>query len=530
MRHPRPQLRLHWATAAAVWLFAAAKAAMAQSLTLALAATPTAIDPHFHNLVPNNAIAAHVFDRLVHQDERQALTPGLAESWRALSETAWEFRLRAGVTFHDGSPVEAEDVAASLRRVPAVPNSPGPFTQFVRGIAAVEVVDARTLRITTRGPQPLLPTDLSVIAIIPRRFETASTAEFRSGAAMIGSGPFRFESFTPGDRVVLARNDAYWGGAPAWARATLRIVPNDSARVAGLLAGDVDGIEAAPISQLDALRRRQDMKLWRATSNRVMFISFDTFREVTPEATARDGQPLPANPLRDVRVRRAISMAINRAAIVDRLMSGQAIAAGGLLAQGFFGASPNLPPPAYDPDGARRLLREAGYPDGFRLTIHGPNDRFPNDEQILQAVAQMLTRVGIDLRAEAMPFNLILSQGGPPSYAFSAMLLGWGSNTGEASSPLRGLLATTDRSLGLGVANRGRYSNPALDAIIIRALGTVDDGSRRALLEEVQERAMADQALVPILYQMNIWATRSSIAYVPRADEFTLARFFTPAH
>ena len=141
-----------------------------------------------------------------------------------------------------------------------------------------------------------------------------------------------------------------------------------------------------------------------------------------------------------------------------------------------------------------------------------------------------LTRIGIEVRAEAMPFNLILSQGGPPNYAMSAMLLGWGSNTGEASSPLRGLLATVNRDRGLGVANRGRYSNPALDAIIVQALGTVDDGSRRALLEQAQEVAMADQALAPILYQVNIWAARGGITYVPRADEFTLARFFTPAN
>ncbi|MGG5818083.1 ABC transporter substrate-binding protein [Falsiroseomonas sp. HW251] len=504
--------------------------ASAQTLAVALASNPTSVDPHFHNLVPNNAIAAHVFDKLVHQDERQQLIPGLAESWRAVSETEWEFRLRPGVTFHDGAPLEAEDVAASLRRVPTVPNSPGPFTQFTRGIAEVEVVDARTLRIRTRGPQPLLPTDLSVINIIPRRLESATTADFNAGRAMVGSGPFRFDSFTPGERVVVTRNEGYWGGAPPWQRATLRIVPNDSARVAALLAGDVDAIEAAPITQLEQLRRRNEIKLWRITSNRVMFISFDTFREVTPHATARNRQPLPSNPLRDVRVRQALSLAINRQLITERLMENEAIPAGGLLADGFFGANPRLTPPAFDPDQARRLLREAGYPDGFRLTVHGPNDRFPNDDKILQAVAQMLTRIGIETRAEAMPFNLILSQGGPPQHAFSAMLLGWGSNTGEASSPLRALVATVDRDRGLGVGNRGRYSNPAIDAVIIRALGTVDDPARSALLQQASEMAMQDQALVPILYQVNIWATRGSIAYTARADEWTLARFFTPAN
>lgn len=502
--------------------------ARAQNLTVALASNPSAVDPHFHNLVPNNAIAAHVFDKLVHQDARQALIPGLAKSWRPLSDTVWEFRLREGVTFHDGTSLEAEDIAASLRRVQAVPNSPGPFTQFTRGIAAVEVVDSRTLRFTTRSAQPLLPTDLSVINIIPRRFETATTAEFRAGGAMVGSGPFRFESFTPGDRVVLTRNDAYWGGAPSWQRVTLRIVTNESTRAATLLAGDVDAVEAVPIAQLDTLRRRPDIRLWRAVSNRVMFLSFDTFRESTPFATQRGGQPLPANPLRDVRVRRAISKAINRPLIIERLMEGEAIAAGGLLADGFFGASPRLPPEAFDLDGARRLLREAGLPNGFALTIHGPNDRFPNDEKILQAVAQMLARAGIETRAEALPFNTTLSQGGPPQHAFSAMLLGWGSNTGEASSPLRALLATNDRERGMGVGNRGRYSNPALDAVIGQALGTVDDTERRALLERASEMAMADQALVPILYQVNIWATRRGLSYAPRADEWTLARFFTP--
>lgn len=508
-------------------LLLAPLAAMAQSLTLALATPPTSLDPHFHNLVPNSVIAAHVFDRLVHQDARQQLTPGLAVSWRPLDATTWEFRLRAGVTFHDGTPFGPEDVAASLRRVPWVPNSPGSFAQFTRGIAAVEIVDPTTLKISTNGPQPLLPTDLSVIAIVPRRFETAPTDAFRDGSAMIGTGPFRFVAFEDGSRLRLSRNGGYWDGAIPWERVTISVVPNDSARVAALLSGDVDAIEAVPIAARDTLTRRDGVKLWRATGNRVAFLAFDTARETSPFVTARGGAPI-ANPLRDPRVRRAVSLAINRTVLVERLMEGEAIAAGGLLAEGFFGASPRLRPDPFDIEAARRLLTEAGVPNGFAMTLHGPHDRFPNDDKLLQAVAQMLARVGIEARAETLPYSILLSQGGPPNFAYSAMLLSWGSNTGEVSSPLRSLLATTDRAAGLGVANRGRYSNPALDRLIRQALGTVDDAARRELLERASEIAMADQAIVPILYQVNIWATRNNIAYAARADEMTLARFFTP--
>ncbi len=501
--------------------------ALAQSLTIALATPPTSLDPHFHNLVPNSVMAAHVFDRLVHQDAQQQLTPGLALSWRPIGDTAWEFRLRPGVTFHDGTPFGPEDVAASLRRVPWVPNSPGSFAQFTRGIASVEIIDATTLKITTNAPQPLLPTDLSVIAIVPARFERAPTEAFRDGTAMIGTGPFRFTAFEDGNRLRLSRNDAYWDGAVPWARVTINVVPNDSARVAALLAGDADAIEAVPIAARDTLLRRDGVRLWRATGNRVAFLAFDTFREHSPFVTARGGGPI-ANPLRDARVRRAISLALNRTQMVDRLMEGEAIAAGGFLAPGFFGANPRLVPDPFDLDAARRLLAEAGFPNGFAMTLHGPHDRFPNDDKILQTTAQMLARIGIEARAETLPYSMLLSQGGPPNFAYSAMLLSWGSNTGEVSSPLRSLLATTDRAAGLGVANRGRYSNPALDALIRQALGTVDDTARRGLLERASEVAMADQAIVPILYQVNIWATRGNIAYAARADEMTLARFFTP--
>jgi peptide/nickel transport system substrate-binding protein len=274
------------------------------------------------------------------------------------------------------------------------------------------------------------------------------------------------------------------------------------------------------------IKSTPNLSLWQIVSNRVIYLHVDSHRDQTPQATDKTGAVLPNNPLKDVRVRKALSKAINRPAIVERVMEGQAIAAGGLLPEGFFGASRKLKPEAYDPEGARKLLTEAGYPNGFGLTIHGPNDRYPNDEKILQAIGPMFSRIGVDTKVVTLPWATFASQGSAPNYAFSVMLVGWGSGTGEVSSPLRSLIASVGP--GRGASNRGRYSNPKVDQLIEQALTTVDDEKREKLLEDATELAMADQAIIPLHYQINIWATRKGLAYVPRADEYTLAHLVKP--
>ncbi|MFY7780741.1 MAG: ABC transporter substrate-binding protein, partial [Tagaea sp.] len=172
----------------------------AQDLVMGLGGNITSIDPHFHNLAPNNNIAAHIFDRLVHQDEQQRLIPGLATEWRAIDETTWEFKLRRDVRFHDGSPFDAEDVVATIKRVPWVPNSPSSFNIATRPIVETIVVDPHTVRFKTARPYPLLPTDLSIVNVVSRRHVESPTAAFNQGAAAVGTGPFRFVEFAPGDR------------------------------------------------------------------------------------------------------------------------------------------------------------------------------------------------------------------------------------------------------------------------------------------------------------------------------------------
>ena len=496
--------------------------AYAEDIVIAVGSEVTAMDPHYHNTGNNNQIVGVIYDRLLHQDSSQQLGPGLAVEWGPIADDVWEFKLREGVTFHDGSAFTAEDVVFSYERVPNVPNSPSSFSIYTDGIAEIIVVDDYTMQFRTNGPYPLLPIDLSTIQIVSSEMADATTEDYNSGAASIGTGPYRFVSYTPGESIVLEANPDYWGGAPEFDTVTYRPISSDAARVAALLAGDVDLIANVPTSDIATLEDNSDIVLSQGVSNRVIYLHVDSRRVYSPYVSDNDGNEI-FNPFQDVNVRRAISMAIDRDTIVEEVMEGIAIPAGQVLPEGFFGVSENIDVPEYDPDGARELLAEAGYPDGFRLTIHGPNDRYINDEQIAQAIAQMLTRVGITTEVETMPRSVYFGRatGDENGSEFSLMLVGWGSGTGEASSPLRALLHTRDDETGLGRTNRGRYSSAPFDATLQLALNTVDDDMRQALLARATEIAMREVGLIPTHFQVNTWGSRVGLRYTPRTDEYT---------
>ena len=497
----------------------------AKELTVGLASEPSSIDPHYHNLTPNNALAREIFDRLVMPDDKQILKPGLAVSWKAVDDLTWEFKLREGVKWHDGSPFTADDVVFTFERAPDVPNSPSSFGTYLKG-KTIEKVDDFTVRIKTETPYPLMPNDMSTFSIVSKKHGAgAGTEDYNSGKASVGTGAYKFVEWVPGDRIVLARNDDFWGDKPEWEKVTIKPIKSGPARLAALLAGDVDFIEGVPTTDIERLRDDKEITLSQGISNRVIYLHLDHFRDDSPFVKAADGGAI-KNPLRDARVRKAISKAINRDAIVSRVMEGVAVKAGQLLPEGFFGVSEKLQPVDYDPEGAKKLLTEAGVADGFQLTIHGPNDRYINDAKIAEAIAQMLTRVGIKTAVETMPKSVYFkraSRGGPDGTPeFSFVLVGWGAGTGEASSPLKSLLHTYDKDRGFGASNRGRYSNPDVDKLVEEALSTIDDGKRAALLAEATEVAVEDGGIIPLHYQVNTWAGRKGIVYTARTDETTL--------
>jgi peptide/nickel transport system substrate-binding protein len=392
-------------------------------------------------------------------------------------------------------------------------------------VATTTVVDAHTLRVKTRYPYGALPEDLNSILIVSKKHaQNAGPEDFDAGRALVGTGPYKFLRYQRGDRLELERHPQWWGKAPAWNKVTLRILPADPSRTAALLSGEIDAIEHVPSADIKNINKNNKLRVTQTTSWRTILLHLDQYRAQPPGVSDLNGKPLAANPFRDPRVRLAISKAINREAISSRVMEGLAVPAANIVSPGVFGHNSALKAEGYDPEGAKRLLAEAGYPNGFRVTLAGPNNRYINDEQVLQTVAQLLTRAGIQTRVEAAPMSAFLGRVRKEETSFA--LLGWGSFAADLA--LRSLVAAPNADKGYGAWNWGRYANPKVDTLMEQALGSVDRAKREALAREANTLAMQDLAFIPLHHQVVSWAMRANLAYAPRTDEFTFAHHFTP--
>jgi len=496
---------------------------VAAELKFVMSSPPTSMDPHFYYASANVNVSEHIFESLVKLDADSHIVPGVAESWRLVNERTWEFKLRKGVKFHDGSEMTAEDVIWSLDRPATIVNSPGKMDVFTKEIISKKIVDKYTVQLTTAGPYPLMPVDLVAILIVSKRAtQGLSSDDFNQGKGMIGTGPFKFVSYLRDDRVELARNDAYWGEKPEWDKVTIRFIPNNATRMAALLSGDVQAIENVPTADLPQAKNNAKISIFSKVSQRTVYVYLDTKRSPSPFVTDKAGVPLAKSPLTNPDVRRAISMAINRDAIKTRIMEGLSEPTNNMVAPTAFGYNPNLKAVKYDPDGARKLMEKAGYKDGFNVTFHTPNNRYINDEKIAQAIAQNLSRIGITVKVDASPMATYASRGARHEYSIG--LLGWGPI--EASSPLRALIACEDSKKGYGTQNWSLYCNPAMMAPMEKALVTEDDAERSRLFQESMAVAINDGAVLPIHQQFTTWATQKGIVYAPRTDERTYAFSF----
>ncbi len=513
-------------SAAVMLAFGTFSSAMARDLVIALKTEPSSMDPQYHALTPNTQISQTIFDTLVATDAQLKPQPGLAESW-TVDGKVWTFKLRPGVKFSDGTPFTAEDVVFTYDRVPKVPNSPSPFTLYLGSVAKTEAVDPMTVRITTKEVAPNLLVNLAQLPIMSKKAasgpaaEGKTTTELNSGDGLVGTGPYKFVSWKRGAEFVLGRNDNYWGKKPEWDRVVYRPISNAAARVAALLAGDVDMIEDPPTDDLPKLKGDKKLYVEETPSVRVVYVALDQYAEPSPGIQGTD-----KNPMKDKRVREALSLAINRDALVERVMGGVALPAGNLLPYPMVGSSKeHSKAPKADVEKAKALLKEAGYPNGFSITLGSPSGRYVNDSKVAQAIASMWTRIGVKTSVDAMAPPVFFKN--RDSYAFSAYLAGWSVTSGEMSNALTSLLVTRNPEAGLGTTNRSRYSNPKMDELVKEASSTMDDAKRADLLAKASNIAMDDYAMLPVHFELSVWAMKGDIRYQGRPDQVTLAQFAT---
>jgi peptide/nickel transport system substrate-binding protein len=470
------------------------------------------LDPHYANLNENTSLLSHIYERLVYQNEKLELKPGLATSWRPLSDTQWEFKLRENVRFHDGSDFTADDVVYTIERIRDVLKPPsGGFRSYVSGIKAMSAPDPLTLVIETNAPVPNLPLFFSSIFVMNRPSGGYQTTEdLNTGRSSIGTGPYRFESWSSGERLRLARNDSYWGEKPAWPTVSVRVVGNPAARVAALSTGEVDVADAIPARDVASLKERGP-RIANIGAARINFVQFDVSRDTLPGVTNKSGEPI-ANPFKNPLVRRALAMATDRGILVDKILAGYGTAAAQVFPNGLPGTSANLTAGSPNYDEARSLLAKAGFPDGFNLVLAGPAGRYPGDAESLQAIAQSWARIGVNAQPSAAPFSVFNTKRAAGEYA-----VWYGGTSGEAVDViLHALIASPDPERGTGALNFGKYQNATFDVMLAKAEGIKEGPERNQALGEAAELVMADQPIIPLYHFHHI------VGFGPRIGSYVM--------
>jgi peptide/nickel transport system substrate-binding protein len=507
---------------------ACTSAASAEEFKWAVNTDPQTMDPHAVNSTPVLGFLNNVYEGLVRRGKDMAIEPALATGWEPIGEGAgWRFTLREGVRFHDGAAFTAEDVLFSYQRA----SSPESDTaSWFAPVSEVTVVDDYTVDFMTAAPNPLFPSSIANWMIMDSGWaeanDTARPDKENGNFATLnanGTGAFRVTAREPGLRTVLEPFADWWGEAEHnITRAELTPIQNPATALAALLSGDVDFINPVPIQDVARLASNPDVKVVQGIEARVIMLGFPHEAEALKYSAETQGE----NPFADPRVRRAVAHAVNVPAILQTIMRGNAEPVNQLVSSAMNGYSEALAAaPAHDPEQARALLAEAGYPEGFSFGFKCPNDRYLNDEAVCQAVTGMLAQVGLNATLEAMPVNNYWPELRADN--FDMFLLGWSPGTFDAEHPIRFLVATPNEEKKLGSWNFGGYSNDRIDTLLPMIQSELDEAERQAMLDEVAQIVTEEQAYVPLYVQPLVWGTRANIDLTQRPDDFFLLRWVT---
>lgn len=514
-------------SAVAAALLATSAAAGAQTLSIGFADPISSADPQLNNHAGDRSLALHFWDSIINSRDGGKLEPALASSWKALDDKTWEFKLRSDIKWQDGTPFTADDIVFSFQRARNVPGTVASYTGALRTVESTTAKDAQTVIIKTNTPNPMLPLDIASIYIVSKHIgDKSKTEDYNAGRAMVGTGPYKFVSYSPGDRTVFERSPTYYGPKPLWEKVNYRFINNGAARTAALLAGDVDVIDKVAVTDVEKLRKTPSVSVFTYPGLRVLLLQPSQRPGPNEFITDNAGKPLAQNPLQDQRVRQALSVAINRKAIADRVLQGTVTEANQWMPKGTFGYNPDVKDIAYNAEQAKKLLAAAGFPQGFQVTIHVPGDRYPQAPETVQAVAQFWTRAGVKTKVEVVPWSVYSSRATKNEYAVS--VIAWGNGTGEAGYGLLQTLATNDAKRGRGANNWGRYSNESVDKALDAATVEFDARRREAMFRHAVKLVTDDVGHIPLFHYQNIWAAKKGLKVVPLLSDRTTAMQVTP--
>lgn len=486
-------------------------AVWADTLKVATDSPVASLDPYFHNETPTNSATYNIFDGLMNFDKDLNPYPVLAKSWRRLDDVTWQFILEKNVRFHNGNPFTADDVVYSIHR--ARHGKVSKFKSVVSAIERVEKVDDHTVNIKTFGPYPVLLRKLSYIRIMDKEY-SQYLSDRDLGQLPVGTGPYRLESWYPGKVLRLKANHDYFRGKPAIDRVYIHPYPVDRTRATAIRANYVDLATRVPVTGVASIKSHPGQNFFTRPGLRLIFLQMDQHRDKSPYV-----QGVGTNPFKDVRVRKAFYLGIDEALIIKSVMNGFARPAGQFYPASVNGHDPATKRPGYDPQKARALLAQAGFNNGFTVVLDTPNDRYINDEKIARAVALCLSKIGITVKVNAMPKNKFFPKIVDADTSF--YLMGWSCGDGDGSGFLDAAVHSFDDEKGFGTYNCGRYTNPEVDRLIESSAMVLDQKARqRILIKAMHKSLVEDQCLIPLHFQVDLYATKKNLVMSPRADTY----------
>ncbi len=494
--------RLAWALAlaAALGLTAYDTSAQQKPVVVVQSGEAATLDWHMHCDKNAHEPDRQIFDTLLRRNLKTLQLEGnLAESWRLLNETTWQFKLRRGVKFHNGEPFDASAVKFSVERM-LNPQQAAPGRTSIATIDRVEIVDPLTVNVITKTPFPLLPVRMSpghcgTVGIVPPKY-VAQVGDAGFAVKPVGTGPYKLVEWVKDDRLVLEANKDYHRGAPAIDRLVFRPVPELTTRVAALLSGQADLVSDVPPDQVGKVKASGVARIEVSTLG-----GFIIMMKITNH--------LMPGPWQDVRVRKAINYAIDMDTIIKTVLEGYGQVLGVPLEKEAFGFNPNIKWYGYDPERAKALLREAGHPNGFEMTLHVPNRRYMNDIEVVQAMAQMLGKVGIKAKVEVGEQSVYTTKWRRREL-LPVYMTAWG-GAGIFDGDL--LVNSLHSKSALAI-----HKNEALDKILEDAQGSNDPEKRKALYWKAQEMIYEDAPIIKAYQQAHIFGISNRLDWTPWID------------